>query len=118
MNLVADESVDGQVVAALRVAGHEVVYIAELTPGIPDQDVLSQSLTHKALPITADKDFGELVFRQRLVHHGVLLLRLAGLPSAEKAALVPRFLESHGNQIQRGLAVASPDTVRIRRAQR
>jgi predicted nuclease of predicted toxin-antitoxin system len=29
--------------------------------------------------VTTDKDFGELVFRQGLAHHGVVLLRLHGL---------------------------------------
>jgi hypothetical protein len=29
--------------------------------------------------VTGDKDFGELVVRQGLVHSGVILLRLAGL---------------------------------------
>ena len=37
--------------------------------------------------MTADKDFGELVFRQGLVHSGVILLRLAGLPNATKATI-------------------------------
>ena len=38
--------------------------------------------------MTADKDFGELVFRQGLVHSGVVLLRLAGLANATKAEIV------------------------------
>ena len=118
MNLVADESVDGQVVAALRAAGHDVAYVAELTPGLADHDVLRQSETRNALLVTADKDFGELVFRQKLVHYGVLLLRLAGLPPPRKAQLVQRFIESHGNQIGKGFSVITPDTIRIRRAQR
>lgn len=28
--------------------------------------------------ITADKDFGELAYRQQFIHHGVVLIRLAG----------------------------------------
>ena len=45
------------------------------------------------MPKTATKlrhyeDFGELVFRQGLVHSGVILLRLAGLPNATKAEIV------------------------------
>lgn len=38
--------------------------------------------------LTADKDFGQLVFRQGLVHSGVVLLRLAGLANATKAVSV------------------------------
>jgi hypothetical protein len=38
--------------------------------------------------LTADKDFGELIFRQHLLHCGILLVRLAGLTPDLKAALV------------------------------
>ena len=40
MNIVADESVDAPIVAALRQAGHDVSYIAELSPGVSDDVVL------------------------------------------------------------------------------
>ena len=61
----------------LRTHGHVVVYIAELEPGIDDSDVFMRSLEAEAVLITADKDFGEIVFRQRRLTAGVLLLRLA-----------------------------------------
>jgi hypothetical protein len=35
--------------------------------------------------LTADKDFGELVYRLRRISAGVLLMRLAGLSPATKA---------------------------------
>jgi hypothetical protein len=56
VKIVADESVDRQIVAQLRVSGHEVAYVAELDPGIPDEMVLSRSREANALLITADKD--------------------------------------------------------------
>jgi predicted nuclease of predicted toxin-antitoxin system len=64
---------------------------------MPDEIVPSRSREADALLITADKDFGELVFRQRLVHSGVLLLRLAGLTPAEKAHAVDAALNQHGD---------------------
>jgi len=85
VNLVADEDVDGPVVQRLRNDGHDIIYVADLSPGVTDDDVLRQANDRGALLLTADKDFGELVFRQRLVHSGVLLLRLAGLTNVTKA---------------------------------
>ena len=38
--------------------------------------MLRQPNERGALLVTADKDFGELVFRQGRVHSGVILLRL------------------------------------------
>jgi predicted nuclease of predicted toxin-antitoxin system len=94
VNLVADEGVDGPVVQRLRNDGHDVIYVAELSPGVTNDDVLRQANDRDALLVTADQDFGELVFRQRLVHSGVLLLRLAGLTNATKAGMWLRFSES------------------------
>jgi predicted nuclease of predicted toxin-antitoxin system len=87
VKIVADENVDQQIVDRLRAAGHEVLFVAELDPGIDDEAVLLRSRQTNAILLTADKDFGELVFRQRLVHAGVLLIRLAGLTPDVKAAL-------------------------------
>ena len=63
MNLLADESVDEQIVQRLRREGIDVSYVAEMEPGIPDELVLTRSNETDALLLTADKDFGELVFR-------------------------------------------------------
>lgn len=75
MHWVADEGVERQIVERLRAAGQDVLYVAELDPGISDTEVLWQSNEQGAVLITADKDFGELVFRQGQVMEGVVLLR-------------------------------------------
>jgi predicted nuclease of predicted toxin-antitoxin system len=67
MILLADENVDAPIVAELRAAGHRVDYVRELDPGIDDQTVLAFANGRDALLLTSDKDFGELVFRRRLV---------------------------------------------------
>jgi hypothetical protein len=40
MNLLADEGVERQVVERLRRDGHGVMYVAEMEPGITDDEVL------------------------------------------------------------------------------
>ena len=79
MKFLADESVDRPIVERLRQEGHQVLYIAELKPGMPDDAVLNLANHETALLLTTDKDFGELVFRQRLHMYGVVLIRLAGV---------------------------------------
>jgi predicted nuclease of predicted toxin-antitoxin system len=79
VTIVADESVDKPIVDRLRSHGHDVRFVAELDPGIDDEAVLQQSRELGAVLLTADKDFGELVFRQRRVHSGIVLIRLAGV---------------------------------------
>ena len=43
MKLVCDEGVDRPIVDAFRAQGHDVLYIAELDPGISDEAVLEQA---------------------------------------------------------------------------
>lgn len=116
MNLVVDESVDRPVVDRLRRDGHEVLYVAELSPSIDDESVLDRANEHGALLITADKDFGELVFRMRRVHVGVVLLRLSGMPPHTKAGIVSDVLSSHSDGLTDAFSVISSGRVRIRTA--
>ena len=117
MNLVADEGVDSRIVTQLRQDGHSVLYIAEMAPSISDHVVLNRANAEGALLLTEDKDFGELVFRQSLVHAGVVLIRLAGLSSQMKAAMVSAVFRDHEAEFADAFSVISPGIVRIRRRQ-
>jgi predicted nuclease of predicted toxin-antitoxin system len=114
VKLVADEGVDRQIVEHLRQDGHEVLYVAELDPGIEDEIVLRMAMTEGALLITADKDFGELIFRQQRLSGGVFLIRLAGYPPNKKAELVAASLAEHGSEMLNAFTVLSPRNLRIR----
>lgn len=116
MKLVADESLDGAIIQRLRQDGHTLISIAEMQPGIEDSDVLAISRNEAALLLTADKDFGDLVFRQRLLHRGVLLVRLEGLVPSQKAELVSGALTTHGHEMNSSFAVLTRDSLRIRKS--
>jgi len=116
MKLVADENLDRSVIQKRREAGHEVISVAEMEPGVSDEVVLFAANSQNAMLVTEDKDFGELVFRRSLVHQGVLLLRLAGLPVAEKAELLVATLATHELELMGSFAVVTPRTIRIRRS--
>jgi predicted nuclease of predicted toxin-antitoxin system len=115
MNLVADESVDCQIVNRLRDDGHKVLYIAEVEPSISDDAVFNRANEKAALLITADKDFGEIVFRdKRLISDVVVLLRLAGLTPAKKADVVSESIRENELSFPHHFSVISPGKVRIR----
>lgn len=115
MNLVADEGVERQIVERLRQTGHAVLYIAEMEPGVQDDFILAEANARQALLVTLDKDFGELVYRQGLVHAGVILLRLAGLLPETKAELVAKVMQQRGQEMMQAFSVVSPGAVRIRK---
>ncbi len=116
MRLLVDEGVAVAIVARLRTDGHDVIYVAELAPGMTDSSVLELAAAEKRLLVTADKDFGELVFRQRRAAHGVLLVRLPDAASSAKADAVALALAEHGDEMAKAFSVVSPGSVRIRHA--
>jgi len=116
MNFLVDEGVDRQIVDKLRQDGHSVLYIAEMAPGIEDDEVLEMANEQGALLLTSDKDFGELVYRQGRLTSGVILIRLAGLSPIRKAEIVGSAIGQHSEELLSAFAVVTPATVRIRRA--
>jgi hypothetical protein len=52
--------------------------VVEVEPSIPEDVVLVRANAAEALLLTAEKDFGELVSRQRRVTTGVVRIRWAG----------------------------------------
>ncbi len=114
MKFVADENIDFQIVQRLRNKGRAVYYVAEMTPGISDMEVLDLANNNSALLLTADRDFGELVYRRHLISGGVILIRLAGLSADQKAKIVSSAISKHSSELQGSFAVISPGIIRIR----
>lgn len=115
MKFLADENVDKPIVERLRKDGHIVLYVLEMKPSISDDEVIQRANQEAALLLTADKDFGELVFRQGRIVCGVVLIRLAGLSPQRKAKVIAAAVQEHADELARNFAVITPGAVRIRR---
>jgi predicted nuclease of predicted toxin-antitoxin system len=115
MKFLADENVDKPVVERLRDGGHAVLYVVEMEPSISDDEAILRANQEMALLLTADNDFGELVFRQRRIVYGVVLIRLAGLSPQRKAAVVAIAIQEHADELAQNFTVITPGTVRIRK---
>ena len=115
MKFVADEGVDGQIIESLRAAGHDVLYIAEIGPGTDDDIVLHYANDEDRILMTRDKDFGELVFRKKQVHSGIVLNRLYELASETKAEIVSSVISKYGEELYGSFTVIQPGRVRIKK---
>ena len=114
MRLVADECVPADVVALLRAAGHEVHAIWETRRGATDDEVLGVAAELKCPLVTEDLDFGEMVFRRGQASAGVILLRMSGVPNAEKGSVLLRALQEHVAELSGAFLVVSATSVRVR----
>jgi predicted nuclease of predicted toxin-antitoxin system len=113
MNILADENISQQIVDKLRLDKHKVYYIFEMARGSNDSTVLDLAIQQKALLITGDKDFGEMVFRQHLQASGVLLVRLTTLPPTEEAELAAMVINEYGERLLKAFTVITTRGVRI-----
>ena len=107
-----------RIVVRLREEGYSVSYVAEMAPGISDDIVLELANKEGALLLTCDKDFGDLVFRLRRLSAGVVLIRLAGLTPAKKAAIVTSIISKHSQELAKAFTVITPMGVRIRSSEK
>ena len=110
--VVADESVDFRIVTQLRSIGITVYSIAEEIPSITDKSGLSLAFDKKALLITEDKDFGELVFRLQLPHHGILLIRIQ--EADYKILSVAVAIKQHYGEMIKKFSVINNNKLRIK----
>jgi predicted nuclease of predicted toxin-antitoxin system len=79
-----------------------------------DSEILKLADKEKAIIITMDKDFGELVFKSHEPHNGVLLLRLEDAHAEEKLAAIQNIFPDHLPKLKNNFAVYQNGKLRIR----
>ena len=114
MKFVADENVDLPIITRLRNDGHDVYAVIEMSAGVSDDEVLKQANHQGLVLLTGDKDFGELIYRDKRFTCGIVLIRLSGLSNHEKAEIVASVINEHANELENAFTVISQHNLRIR----
>jgi predicted nuclease of predicted toxin-antitoxin system len=96
---LVDECVDAVLVARLREAGHDVVYMAEIAPATSDADVMMRAQRDGRLLLTEDKDFGDLVFRRGGQVPGIMLMRIDPAMRALKGRRLDAAISRFGDHL-------------------
>ena len=116
MRFLLDESADFPLADSLAEFGHDVTIISRDYPhALADRVVLAIARDEKRILITNDRDFGELVFRQKLPHAGIILFRLGEESLETKSDWLRYVLVSHANDLHHFLVITERG-IRIRRA--
>ncbi|HKY30766.1 MAG TPA: DUF5615 family PIN-like protein [Pyrinomonadaceae bacterium] len=77
--------------------------------------MLEHANNASALLLTADNDFGELVYREgRLNSGGVVLIRLAGLSAWGKAEITANAFRLRGIDFPDCFSIVAPGKIRVR----
>ena len=114
MRFLADENLHPDLIAWMRSRGEDVLAVAEVCPGEPDEVVLRYATTEARVVVTDDKDFGELVVHRRFATAGVLLLRFHSSTIAARAARLDQVWDSVTGLLPGRFVVLSDRTIRAR----
>ena len=113
MRFLVDECTGPAVAQWLRLQNHDVISVYDEIRGADDKEVIQKAYEQNRILITNDKDFGELVFRDKKQHKGVILLRLKDERPANKIAVLKHLLEKYESSLSRHFIVVTENTVRI-----
>jgi predicted nuclease of predicted toxin-antitoxin system len=115
MRFLANENFPLASVRRLREAQHDVVSVAETSPGIKDEEILSLAARESRALLTFDRDYGELIYLRGMPPpQGVIYLRFVPLTPTDPAEIVLGLERVEGLRIENRYTVVDPPRIRQR----
>jgi len=110
---LADENIPLCSVKQLRKEGCKIISIMEEFAGSSDKEILELSSRNKWVIITFDKDFGELIYKQRFnIPYGIILLRVTPKSPGYILQLLEWLLLQANISFEGNFVVVNKDKVR------
>ncbi len=113
MRFLVDECTGPKVAEWLRGQKHEVFSIFDEARGMSDNDIIDKACKENWILVTNDGDFGELIYRQKRSHRGVIFLRLEDERAANKIAVLQRLLANYSAKLSGNFVVATETKARF-----
>ena len=114
MKFLIDVNASGALSNWLSAQSHDVARVVERNPGMSGEEILEWALSEGRIIITTDKDFEEMIWRQRKSHSGIL--RLENLPRKQRMELLEDTLIQHGRDLSSGaIVIATTSKYRVRK---
>ena len=113
MKFLVDECTGPAVARWLEQQDHDVFSVYDQARGIDDDRVMEIAQIEGRILITNDRGFGEKVFRERRLHHGVVFLRLANERAANKIRVLNHLLSQNTDAIRNSFVVVTENRVRF-----
>ncbi len=115
LKLLIDVGLGRKVEEWLKHKNYDAKLIRDINPRMSDVEILKIAVFEKRLIITMDKDFGELIYKSKWPHSGVLLLRLEDERAEEKIRVVETILKDYSTEIISKFSVFKNNKLRIRK---
>lgn len=114
MLLLVDENIPVEIVDWLISVGHDVLQAGEIAAGETDMYWLELAEQSHRWILTSDKDFGELIYRDRLNSHGIILLRLFEVPLTARLVRLQEVWSVVESNPSGSFIVITPHRIRVR----
>jgi predicted nuclease of predicted toxin-antitoxin system len=113
MRFLLDSCISGFAVKDLTDVGFEVIWIPKIGKDPGDESILKKAFDEDLILVTADKDFGELVFVFDKPHPSII--RLVDMPAKDQGKVLLQLIKTHREDIERkALITVERYRVRIR----
>lgn len=114
LKFLVDESTGLRAARALREEGWDAESVIEVMRGAEDEDILKRAWKEGRIVIANDKDFGELIYRQKLPHKGVILLRLRKDTVRHRIRVLKEVISHYEENLKNKFVTVTEGNVRIR----
>jgi predicted nuclease of predicted toxin-antitoxin system len=115
LKLLADENIPSSVCARLVREGFDIVSVAETHCGAKDEEVIRKAKEEERILLTFDKDFSELVFKEKISSKGVILLRFPPKSADFIFEKLKDLFSRKEIEFENNFLVVEEDRVRIRK---
>ena len=113
IKFLANVNVEKPLVDFLDEKGFDIKWITNIDKRMPDARVCEIANKEQRVIITNDKDFGEIVFLQKKITYGVILLRIKGQNSSEKIILIEKLLDKYPDKIAYHFVIVTKEKFRF-----
>ena len=113
LKFLADVNIESGIISGLRTDGHDVVWMLEKNKYLTDEKILNMAREEKRIMITNDKDFGEIVYRLKLISNGIVLFRVKDQNENVKLKLIRKAIDYKNENLSRYFTVLTEAKIRF-----
>ncbi len=109
MRFLLDSCISSFAVSDLRSADFNVLWISEGGEDPGDEVIMKKAFDENLILVTADKDFGELIFIFNKPHPAII--RLVDIPAKDQGKILLQLIEKHEGDLEKKAIIKAIITV-------
>lgn len=113
LKFLANVNIEKPITDFLTKNGFDVKLVTDIDKRMPDVNVCKIANNEQRVILTNDKDFGEIVYLQKMVSYGIILLRIQKQNSFEKITLLEKLLNNYSEKIINHFVIVTKEKFRF-----